>query len=190
MVDTKHTSVYNADVPELKLLYTRDVIEARINQLGTRITADYEGRSPLVIGVLKGAVIFLADLVREIDLSLEIDFIGISSYGGDTVTCGEAVITTYPSISVTGREVLIIEDIVDTGICLKALLDYLAEQKAVSVTVCSLLDKPARRRVAVSVDYVGFEIPDKFVVGYGLDCAQRYRNLPAIYSLEVGCDDR
>ncbi|MDV2989397.1 MAG: hypoxanthine phosphoribosyltransferase [Dehalogenimonas sp.] len=184
MVDTKQTSVYNAGVPELKLLYTRHDIEVRIKQLASRISDDYNGRSPLVIGVLKGAVIFLADLVREIELPLEIDFIGMSSYGSDTTTCGQAVVTSNPTAALDGRDIIIVEDIVDTGICLKALREYLASRHPASVRVCALLDKPSRRRVPVAVDYAGFEIPDKFVVGYGLDCAQRYRNLPAIYTLE------
>lgn len=182
-MDTDKTSVYNAFVAELKLLFPHEEIEARVRQLGAEITADYRGADPLIIGVLKGAVIFLADLIRQIDLPLEIDFIGLSSYGDGTSSCGEAIVTACPAVSLKGRHVLLVEDIIDTGYCLETLLKIIKAGEPASVKLCALLDKPGRRQVPVSADYSGFNVPDAFVVGYGLDCGQRYRNLPDIYTL-------
>jgi hypoxanthine phosphoribosyltransferase len=188
-VDTKQGSVYNAVVSELKLLIARPDIEARVARLGADITRDYRGRRPLIIGVLKGAVIFLADLVRRIELETELDFIGIASYGDGTESCGRPVITCRPKAGLTGRDIIVVEDIVDSGLCLEALLTYLKEAGPASVKVCALLDKPSRRRVSVNIDYTGFAVSDEFVVGYGLDCAQRYRNLPEIYTIKEGTDN-
>ena len=189
MVDTGQGSVYNAGVSELNLLINRQDIEARVTTLGEDITRDYTGRRPVVIGILKGAVIFMADLVRHIELDIELDFIGVASYGDATDSCGRPEITCRPTVNITGRDVIVVEDIVDTGLCLETLLTYLRELSPASVKVCALLDKPSRRRVPVRVDYAGFTVPDEFVVGYGLDCAQRYRNLPEIYSLKEPADN-
>jgi hypoxanthine phosphoribosyltransferase len=174
---------------DLKLLYSREDISAAVECLSARISADYAGKDLVVIGVLKGAVIFLADLVRELTVPAEIDFIGLSSYGDDVTSCGEVKFTAQPTAQVTGRHILIIEDIVDTGLCIKALLNFFEKSNPASIKVCALMDKPARHRVPVDIAYSGFTIPDKFVVGYGLDYAQRYRHLPQIYTLEEVADD-
>lgn len=169
---------------DLRLLYSREDIAAAVRALAERISADYAGKDLLVIGVLKGAVIFLADLIRELTIPAEIDFIGLSSYGDGVTSCGEVKVTAYPASPVEGRHVLVVEDIVDTGLCIDALLKFLAARGPASVRVCALMDKPARHQVGVDIAYSGFTIPDKFVVGYGLDFAQRYRHLPQIYTLE------
>ncbi|PVV84865.1 hypoxanthine phosphoribosyltransferase [Dehalogenimonas alkenigignens] len=169
---------------DLRLLYSREDIAAVVRALAARIAADYAGKDLLVIGVLKGAVIFLADLIRELTIPVEIDFIGLSSYGDGVTSCGEVEVTAFPAAPIEGRHVLVVEDIVDTGLCLDALLKFLAARSPASVRVCALMVKPARHRVGVEIAYAGFAIPDKFVVGYGLDFAQRYRHLPQIYTLE------
>ena len=168
----------------LKLLYTQEQIADVVSRLATTITDEYTGKDLMVIGVLKGGVVFMADLVRKIDLPLEFDFIGLASYGDSVTSCGQVKVTAHPTTHLEGRHILVVEDIVDTGLCMAALLDVLKEQHPASVKICALLDKPERRRTPVEVDYTGFVIPDEFVVGYGLDCAQRYRNLPEIYILE------
>jgi hypoxanthine phosphoribosyltransferase len=172
-------SLYN-----LKLLYSRDDISVIVKRLSAQISSDYSGKDLIIIGVLKGAVFFLADLVRELTIPAEIDFIGLSSYGDGITSCGEAKVTSHPSAPVGGRHILIVEDIVDTGLCIEALLKYFSDQSPASFKVCALMDKPARHRVPVEIAYAGFTIPDKFVVGYGLDYAQRYRHLPQIYTME------
>jgi hypoxanthine phosphoribosyltransferase len=174
---------------ELKLLYPREDIAAAVRLLAGRISADYAGKDLLVIGVLKGAVIFLSDLVREITIPVELDFIGLSSYGDGVSSCGEVKVTAHPTTAIEGRHVLVVEDIVDTGLCLEALLKIIRARNPASIKVCALMDKPARHRVAVDVGYSGFTIPDRFVVGYGLDYAQRYRHLGQIYTLEEATDD-
>ncbi|MEL7562015.1 hypoxanthine phosphoribosyltransferase [Dehalogenimonas sp. 4OHTPN] len=169
---------------DLRLLYSREDIAAMVRALAARISADYAGKELLVIGVLKGAVVFLADLIRELTIPAEVDFIGLSSYGDGVTTCGEVEVTAFPAASIESRHILVVEDIIDTGLCLDALLKFLAARRPASVRVCALMDKPARRQVKVEVAYSGFTLPDKFVVGYGLDFAQRYRQLPQIYTLE------
>jgi hypoxanthine phosphoribosyltransferase len=154
-------------------------LRARVKALGEAIARDYAGRSLVVIGVLKGSFIFLADLVRAIDLPLTVDFIGISSYEG-TSSSGVVQITSDLSRSIEGKDVLLVEDIVDTGLTMRYLLDNLALRGPASVKVCALLEKPARARVTVPIDYRGFVIGDEFVVGYGLDWDGRMRNLPYV----------
>jgi hypoxanthine phosphoribosyltransferase len=178
------TSRYN-----LKLLYSRDEISAVVKRLAAKISDDYRGKDLIVIGVLKGAVIFLADLVREISIPVEIDFIGVSSYGNEMTSCGQVKVNAQPAAQVTGRHILIVEDIIDTGLCIEALIKHFSVIKPASIGICALLDKPARHQVPVEVSYKGFTIPDKFVVGYGLDYAQRYRHLPQIYTLEEVPDE-
>jgi hypoxanthine phosphoribosyltransferase len=154
-------------------------LASRVRALGEQITKDYAGRSLVVVGVLKGSFIFLADLVRAIDLPVTVDFIGISSYQG-TRTSGVVKITSDLSRPIEGKEVLLVEDIVDTGLTMRYLLDNLATRGPTSVRVCALLEKPARAQVKVPIDYRGFVIGDEFVVGYGLDWDGRMRNLPFV----------
>jgi len=166
--------------PNLETLYSAEQIEQRIKELGAEIARDYEGKNPLLIGVLKGACIFISDLLRAIDLKLGIEFMAISSYGASTRTSGEVRIVKDLDVPVEGREILVVEDIVDTGLTLSYLLANLESRGATSVKLVALLDKRSRRVREVVIDYLGFPIPDAFVVGYGLDFAERYRNLPFI----------
>ena len=152
-------------------------IQARIVELGAEITRDYEGRAPLLVCVLKGGFIFLADLVRHIDLPVAVDFMAISSYGAGTRSSGVVRILKDLETPIEGRDVLVIEDIVDSGLTLHYLMRNLGSRRPASLEVCALLTKPARREIEVPIRYVGFEIPDRFVVGYGLDFDERYRNL-------------
>ena len=166
--------------PQLEVLFSQDEIRARIAELGAQITRDYAGRNPLLIGVLKGACFFLSDLMRAIDTQLGIEFMAISSYGSSTRTSGEVRIMKDLDVPIEGRHILVVEDIVDTGLTLSYLLANLHARGAASVKLAALLDKFERREKPVQIDYLGFQIPDKFVVGYGLDFAERYRNLPFI----------
>ena len=178
----------NADIGEV--LLTEDDIRAKTAELGRRITADYAGRPLTLVSVLKGSLPFMADLMRQIDLPLRIDLMEVSSYGGTaTETSGLVRIIKDLSASISGEDVLLVEDIIDTGLTLNYLVRYLRGKNPASLRICTLLDKPARRLVDIPVDYRGFEIPDQFVVGYGLDYSERYRNLrfvgvlrPEVYS--------
>jgi hypoxanthine phosphoribosyltransferase len=172
--------VLNEGIAEI--LLTREQILERVEALGRKISEDYQGKDLMVVGILKGSFVFLADLIRCITIPLTVDFVAISSYGSSTKSSGVVRILKDLDESVEGKHVLIVEDIVDTGWTLR--LSYIVEnlyaRKAASVRICTLLDKPSRRQVDVSLDYVGFEIPDRFVVGYGLDFKGYYRNLPFI----------
>jgi hypoxanthine phosphoribosyltransferase len=166
------------------VLFTEQQIEERVKALGARITRDYAGKTLLLVGVLKGSFMFLADIARKICLSCEIRFLSASSYGHSSVSSGDIKIGKGIDFEITGRDVILIEDILDTGETLAALREFLSEYKPASLKLCAMLDKPSRRKAPVIADYVGFECPDKFVVGYGLDYAERYRNLPYIASLK------
>ena len=166
--------------PNLEVLLSEQQIQSRIKELGAEITRDYAGRNPLLIGVLKGACFFMSDLLRAIDTRLGIEFIAISSYGSSTRTSGEVRILKDLDVPVEGRDLIVIEDIVDTGLTLSYLMANLKSRGAASVKLVALLDKHERREREVEIDYLGFQIPDHFVVGYGLDFAERYRNLPFI----------
>jgi len=170
--------------PNLEVLISEEQIQNRIKELGTQIALDYAGRNPLLIGVLKGACFFLSDLLRAIDIPLGIEFIAISSYGSSTRTSGEVRILKDLDVPVENRDIIVVEDIVDTGVTLAYLLANLKSRGAASVKLVALLDKHERREREVPIDYLGFEIPDHFVVGYGLDFAERYRNLPFIAVLK------
>ncbi|HSE30360.1 MAG TPA: hypoxanthine phosphoribosyltransferase [Pyrinomonadaceae bacterium] len=170
--------------PNLEVLISEEQIQARIKELGAEITRDYAGRNPLLIGVLKGACFFLSDLLRVIDARLSIEFMAISSYGSSTRTSGEVRIMKDLDVPIEGRDILVVEDIVDTGLTLSYLLANLESRGAASVKLAALLDKFERRQKEVRIDYLGFKIPDEFVVGYGLDFAERYRNLPFIAVLK------
>jgi len=170
--------------PQLKILIKRDEIAKAIDRLAREIERDYQDKQPLLIGVLKGSFMFMADLIRQIDLPLELDFIRLSSYGAARESSGKVRVVHETKTPVKDRDVLVIEDIVDTGITISFLLDYLKKKQPASLKLCTLTDKPARRRVPVPIDYRGFTVPNKFIVGYGLDLNQRFRNLPHIYVLE------
>ncbi|MCU6710796.1 hypoxanthine phosphoribosyltransferase [Paenibacillus sp. J5C_2022] len=163
-----------------EVLYSEAQIQAKVKELGDQLSVDFEGRNPLVICVLKGAFIFMSDLVKAIAVPLEIDFMAVSSYGQSTKSSGVVKIMKDLDVSVEGRDVLIVEDIIDSGLTLSYLIDVLEHRNAKSVTVVTLFDKPARRTVDLQPDYKGFTLPDEFVVGYGLDFAEKYRNLPYI----------
>ncbi|MGI8656934.1 MAG: hypoxanthine phosphoribosyltransferase [Pyrinomonadaceae bacterium] len=165
-------------------LFSAGAIQARISELGAEIARDYAGRNPLLVGVLKGACIFISDLLRAIDLQLGIEFIAISSYGSSMRTSGEVRLVKDLDVAVEGRDILVVEDIIDTGLTLSYLLSNLHARGARSVKLVAMLDKYERREREVPIDYVGFKIPDAFVVGYGLDYAERYRNLPYIAVLK------
>ncbi|MDD6681743.1 MAG: hypoxanthine phosphoribosyltransferase [Clostridiales bacterium] len=163
-----------------RILLTREEIGKAVKELGQKITKDYAGKEPILIGILKGAVVFFADLIREIDLPLAIEFMAISSYGSSTKSSGVVRILKDLDRDISGRDVLVVEDIVDSGLTLSYLKGVLETRKAASVSIVTLLDKPARRKVPLEVQYSCFQIPDAFVVGYGLDYDEKYRNLPDI----------
>ncbi len=161
-----------------QVLLTPEQIQAKVTELGRQISVDYKGKDLLAVGILKGAAIFFADLIRAIQIPAQMDFIAISSYGASSLSTGVHKIIKDLDQSITGQHVLLVEDIVDSGLTLRFLRDYLAQREAASVKTCVLLDKLSRRQIEVSVDYRGFSIPDEFVVGYGLDYSEKYRNLP------------
>ena len=163
-----------------RVLISKEQIEQRVKELGEAITRDYAGEEIVMVGILKGAVVFFADLARQIDLPLRMDFMAISSYGNATKSTGVVRILKDLDKDVTGKHVIIVEDIVDSGMSLSFLVDNIQSRGVKSVKICVLLDKPERRRTRVDVDYRGFVIPDEFVVGYGLDYAENYRQLPEI----------
>lgn len=163
-----------------EILITEEQIREKIEELAAQLTKDYEGNLPLVVGVLKGATLFMADLLRRMDTYLEMDFMDVSSYGTSTVTSGEVRILKDLNTSVEGRDILIVEDIIDSGLTLSYLVELFRHRKAKSVKIVTLLDKPAGRKADIQADYVGFVVPNEFVVGYGLDYAEKYRNLPYI----------
>ncbi len=166
------------------ILFTRDKVEATVKRLAAEIKNDYYGKQPILICVLKGSFMFMADLVRLLDFPLEVEFIRLSSYGRGRESSGKIKVVQGLRSEVKGRDVLIIEDIVDTGLTISFLLDYLRKKKPASLKLCALTDKPSRRQIPVTIDYLGFTVPDKFLVGYGLDWDEKFRNLPDICVLE------
>ena len=169
---------------KIEVMISAEKIDRRIREMAETISKDYEGKRPLLIAVLKGAVIFLSDLVRHIKVPVEIDFMAVSSYGADTTSSGVVRIQKDLEQSITDKDVIIVEDIVDTGLTLNYLFDNLASRGPRSLKVVTLLDKPERRKVEFNPDYCGFEIPDRFVIGYGLDFGENYRQLPDICILQ------
>jgi hypoxanthine phosphoribosyltransferase len=167
-----------SDIQEV--LYSEEQIQGKIKELGELLSTDYEGKNPLVICVLKGAFIFMADLVKQIRVPLEIDFMAVSSYGQSTKSSGVVKIIKDLDVPVEGRHILIVEDIIDSGLTLSYLIDVLERRNAKTISVVALFNKPARRTVELEPDYAGYVLPDEFVVGYGLDYAEKYRNLPFI----------
>jgi hypoxanthine phosphoribosyltransferase len=167
-----------------EILVDEESLRSRVAELGEEISRDYEGRDLLLIGVLKGAVFFMADLMRQLTVSCEIDFMAISSYGASTDSSGVVRILKDLDINIEGREVLVVEDIIDSGLTLSYLMRNLEARQPASLEVCALMTKPERREIDVPVRYIGFEIPNRFVIGYGLDFDERYRNLPYVGVLD------
>jgi len=167
-----------------RILFTRDEIEAVVKRLAAEVSQDYQGKCPLLLGILKGSFVFMADLIRLLDFPLEVEFVKVSSYGRGRESSGKAKLLKGLSSPIKDRDVLVVEDILDTGLTTSVVLDYLREKKPASLKLCALTDKPSRRRVPVTADYLGFTLPDKFIVGYGLDWNQKFRNLPDICYLE------
>jgi len=165
---------------ELEVLFTAEQIAARVREMGKQIERDYDGKELVLLGVLKGSFLFISDLARSIDLPLAVDFIGLSSYGEATESSGVVKITSDVSKPIEKKHVVIVEDIVDTGLTMRYLLDNLATRHPASVKLCTLLHKAARARTKIPIDYLGFRIEDRFVVGYGLDAGEKYRNVPFI----------
>lgn len=163
-----------------EVLFSEQQLADKVAELGARISADYEGKNPLVVSVRKGSYVFMADLTRKITIPCNVDFMAVSSYGEGTKTTGEVQIIKDIGSKIDGRHLIIVEDILDSGVTLSFLMKILKARGAASIRLCTLLSKPERRKVDVPVDYLGFEIPDAFVVGYGLDYAEKYRNLPYI----------
>ena len=166
------------DVSEI--LLSQEQLEQRVAQLGAEITRDFAGRAPLFVGVLKGCFVFMADLMRHVDLPCSIDFMAVSSYGSGTKTTGAVKIIKDLNQDIEGKDIILVEDILDSGVTLHYLTEYLSVRKPATITIATLMDKPSRRKAPVYARYSGFEIPDAFVVGYGLDYDERYRNLPYI----------
>jgi hypoxanthine phosphoribosyltransferase len=167
-----------------KILVEEDTLRARIAELGAAVSDDYAGRDLLLVGVLKGAVFFMADLMRNLTIPCEVDFMAISSYGASTDSSGVVRILKDLDVNIEGRDVLVVEDIIDSGLTLSYLIRNLESRNPATLEVCALLTKPARREIDVKVRYTGFEIPNEFVIGYGLDYAERYRNLPYVAVLD------
>ena len=167
-----------------KILFTEEQIASRVKELGKQITEDYAGRKPILLGILKGCFMFQADLVRKIDLDCEVRFIQVSSYGFLSVSSGNVKIGNELDFEIKDRDIILVEDILDSGFTLTALQNLLMKHNPSSLKICTLLDKPSRRKVPVEAAYVGFECPDEFVIGYGLDYAEKYRNLPFVAVLK------
>jgi len=170
--------------PQAHILFSREEIETMVKRLAAEIKKDYQGKHPLLLGILKGSFMFMADLIRFLDFPLEIEFIRLSSYGRDRSTSGKIKVVQGLRPSIKDRDVFVIEDIVDTGLTISFLLDYLQKKKPASLKLCALTDKPSRRQIPVTIDYLGFTVPNKFIVGYGLDWDEKFRNLPDICVLE------
>jgi hypoxanthine phosphoribosyltransferase len=166
--------------PNLRVLIEADRVQARVREIGAQITRDYAGKNLHLVGVLKGACVFVSDLMRHIDLPVSVDFIGISSYGASTESSGEVRITKDLDLSLAGKDVLVVEDIIDTGLTLNYLINIFLTREVNSLAVAALLDKPQRHKIEINARYVGFTIPNHFVVGYGLDVGEMYRNLPFV----------
>ncbi|WP_182185737.1 hypoxanthine phosphoribosyltransferase [Pectinatus frisingensis] len=163
-----------------KILFTPEQIQARVHELGEKISADYAGKEIVTVGILKGAIVFFADLIREIKIPVKFDFMAASSYGITTKTSGTVRILKDIDTDIENKHVIIVEDIIDSGLTLKYLKNNFEHRKAASVKLCAMLNKPEGRRTDLTGDYIGFDVPDEFIVGYGLDYASRYRNLPYI----------
>lgn len=187
-MDRSEVKGYNPDAmngqPEPRILFTREEVKAAVNRLAEEISKDYRDKRPLLLGILKGSFVFMADLVRLLDFPLEVEFITLSSYGRGRESSGKVRVVKGLHTEIRGRHVLVIEDIVDTGHTISFLLDYLKRRKPASLRLCALMEKPSRRRVPLTIDYLGFSVPNKFIVGYGIDWDEKFRNLPDIGFIE------
>ncbi len=163
-----------------QIVFSEEEIKAAVDRVGAEITRDYAGKKPLLVGILKGSFVFMADLARRIELYCDVDFMAVSSYGNGPSTTGAVRITKDLNQDIFERDVIIVEDILDSGVTLSYLRGFLEQRKPASIRICTLFDKPARRKADIQADYVGFLCPDAFIVGYGLDYDERYRNLPYI----------
>ena len=170
--------------PKLKKLIKSQEIDSAVQRLASELSRDYRGKNPLLIGILKGSFIFMADLVRRLDMPLEVDFVRLSSYGSGTESSGRIKILGRLNKPVEGRHVIVVEDIIDTGLTTAYFLRYIKRHKPASAALCALTEKPSRRRVDVKIGYLGFTVPNKFIVGYGIDYNEKYRNLPDICCIE------
>jgi hypoxanthine phosphoribosyltransferase len=173
-----------ANSEDLRLLLSKEEIEREVERIATQINDDYENNTPLVIGILKGSFVFMADLIRHLEISVEISFAELSSYYDGTKTTGEVEFIKEVDKKIEGRDIIVVEDIIDTGITLSTYINHLKQKNPTSIKVCTLTSKPSRRKKEVEIDYLGFEVPDKFIVGYGIDYNEKYRNLPEIYYIE------
>lgn len=163
-----------------RIMFDEEALKAKVAELGISLTEDYRDKNPLVVGILNGAMVFYADLIRQLQISMETDFMKVSSYGASSVSSENVLIKKDLDVDVADRHVVIVEDIIDSGNTMLYLLNRLKDRGAASVRLCALFSKPSRRKVTVNIDYLGWEIPDEFIVGYGLDFAERYRNLPVV----------
>jgi hypoxanthine phosphoribosyltransferase len=179
------TKPYTRGDARLTLLFSRETLAARVRELGEQISRDYAGKEILLVGVLKGAFVFLADLMRTLEVPAQVEFVRLGSYGTGTTSAGQVRLTLDLEVPIAGQHVLIVEDILDTGLTLSVLLQQLLARQPASLKLCVLLDKRIGRTHEIAPDYVGFEVPDGFVVGYGIDYAERYRHLAAIYALTI-----
>ncbi|MFH0768207.1 MAG: hypoxanthine phosphoribosyltransferase [Chloroflexota bacterium] len=171
--------------PKPQILFRKQEIEATVSRLAAEIRRDYQGKHPLLVGILKGSFVFMADLIRLLDFPLEVEFIKLSSYGRGKESSGKVKMVQGLRSQVKGRDVLVVEDIVDTGLTVTFLMDYLKKKQVASVKLCALTDKPARHQIPITIDYLGFTVPDKFIVGYGIDWDEKFRYLPDICYVEV-----
>lgn len=178
------------DETSKEIIFSYKVIQKRVKELAEQISKDYAGGELIIIGILKGAFIFMADLIRAMSIPCKIDFVRVASYGAGSESSGNTVMTKDIETSINGRDVVIVEDIIDTGLTLKYLVEWLKERNPRSLKVCALLDKRKKRKVSFEADYVGFTIDDGFLVGYGLDFSERYRFLPEIYVIKSSNEDR
>jgi len=167
-----------------KVLITQDEIKKAVARLAAEIRRDYQGKEPLLIGILKGSFVFMADLVRELELPVEVDFVKLSSYGAGTETSGKIKMVQCLETRIKGRDILVVEDIVDTGLTVSFLLNYLKRKKPASLKLCALTDKPSRHKVPISIDYLGCTVPNKFIVGYGIDWNEKFRHLRDICCID------
>jgi len=169
---------------KLKTLITSEEIDSAIQRLASEIRSEYRRKNPLLIGILKGSFVFMADLVRRLDMPLEVDFVRLSSYGSGTESSGKIRISGKLNLQVEGRHIIVVEDIIDTGLTTAHFLRYIRSKRPASAALCALTEKPSRRKVDVKIDYLGFTVPDRFIVGYGIDWNEKYRNLPDICYIE------
>ena len=167
-----------------KVLITQDEIKKAVSRLAAEIRRHYQGKQPLLIGILKGSFVFMADLVRELELPVEVDFVKLSSYGAGTETSGKIKMVQCLETRIKGRDILVVEDIVDTGLTVSFLLNYLKRKKPASLKLCALIDKPSRHKVPISIDYLGCTVPNKFIVGYGIDWNEKFRHLRDICCID------